>query len=136
MSELNALIIGTIVAVLTLLFKWVMSHVKLQNAQAQQLATDAFQNLLDKGAKFGATQLQAAEKNVGTIDVGNAGVAAGANFVIAHGPDLAKKVGVDVTTDDGRAAIVRSVTLRLGQVMANGAPPSIPLPASVTPPSQ
>lgn len=134
-DEVNALIIGTIVAVLGLLVKWLLAHIKLKSAQAQQIATDLFQNLLDKGAQYGATQLAAAEQNVGAINVGNAGVAAAANFVIAHGPDLAKKVGVDVTTEDGRAAVIRSVTLRIGQVLADGPPPPMPLPASVTPPA-
>lgn len=140
-TEINQLLVGIFLALGALAWKWLDAHSPLKNTQAEELARNAFSLLLDRGAQFGMTQINAAEQRVGTIDVGNAAVAAGANFVLAQGPKLAKSLGFDVTTDDGRAAIVRSVTLRVGTMMAEGdklgtakpAPASLPLaPAIVT----
>lgn len=150
-DEINALLIGLIIALVTLVWKWIDAHSPLKNTQAQQIARDAFKDLLDKGALYGLTQLRGAEQKVGSIDVGNVAVAAAANFVIQQGPGIAKKLGVDVTSDEGRASVIRSVTLRVGQLTGTEAgnvvhqsndatltvpkkamPATIPLPASVS----
>lgn len=120
-DEINTLLIGLFVAMATLLWKWIDTHSPLKNTQAEQIARDAFKDLLDKGAAYGMTQLKGAESKVGDVDVGHPAIAAAANFVIAQGPGLAKKLGVDVTTEEGRAAIIRSVTLRVGQLSGTDA---------------
>lgn len=132
-SEINTLLIGLVVALVSLAVKWLDNRSPLKGTQAEAVARDAFTALLTNGAKYGLTQLQAQEKRVGDIDVGNPAVAAGANFVIAQGPKLAAQMGFDVTTPEGRAAIIRSVTLRVGDLMtpAGSPPQSVPLPSSV-----
>lgn len=132
-DEINALIVGLFIAIATLAWKWIDAHSPLKKTQSQQIARDAYTSLLTTAAKYGLTQLQSAEKKIGEIDIGNAAVAAAANMVIAQGPILAKQVGVDVTTPEGRAAIIRSVTARIGDMQtAPASPPaSVPLPAEV-----
>lgn len=132
-DEINALIIGLFIAIATLAWKWIDAHSPLKKTQSQQIARDAYTSLLTIAAKYGLTQLQSAEKKIGEIDIGNAAVAAAANMVIAQGPLLAKQVGVDVTTPEGRAAIIRSVTARIGDMQTSpvSPPASVPLPADV-----
>lgn len=113
-SEIANLVGAIIVAIGLAVWKWLDAHSPLKNAQAEDLARSAFMGLLDKGAQFGVTQTQALETKVGDVDVGNPTIAAAANFAISHGPALAKAMGVDVTTAAGQAAIVRSVTARIG----------------------
>ncbi len=136
-DEINQLLIGLVLALLLMGWKWIDSHSPLKGTQAEAIARDAFTSLLCNGAKFGLTQLNSTEKKVGDIDVGNAAVAAAANYVIAQGPGMAAKLGYDVTTQDGRAAIIRMVTSRVGDLMTpeGAAPASLPLPAAVQPPS-
>lgn len=135
LSQLGA---GIIVALGLMLWKWIDAHSPLKNSQVEQVARGAYMDLLDKAAQFGATQLDSGLTKVGTLDVGNAAVAAAANFAIAHGPDLAKALGVDITTPEGQAAIVRSVTARVGTLLGTAAANSAPiyriaLPAAVVP---
>lgn len=133
LDELNTLIIGIFIALATLIYKWLDNRNPLKNSQADELARDAFTALLNNAARYGLTQLQSGESNVGTVDVGNAAVAAGANFVIAHGPELAAKMGFDINTPEGRAAVIRSVTLRVADMMtpAGEQPRALELPAAV-----
>jgi hypothetical protein len=100
------------------LWKWLDNRSPLKNTQAEELARQAFSTLLDKGAQFGASQVDSGLTKVGNTDVHNAAVAAGANFVIAHGPDMAKALGFDIETPAGQAAIIRSVTLRVSQLLS------------------
>lgn len=141
-QEINEIMVGIFLAIGTMLWKWIDSHSPLKQTQAEEISRQAFQQLLLTGAKFGVSQLQAQEKKVGDIDVGNAAVAAGANFVISHGPDLAKKLGFDISTPEGQAAIIRSITARVSDLMPSnvpgtvgvpGGPTSIPLPSNLQP---
>lgn len=120
-------------------WKWIDSRSPLKNTQAEDIARTAFMILLQKGAEYGATQMDSRLTKVGDIDVGNAAVAAGANFVMAHGPDLAKQLGVDITTPDGQAHIVQSITARVGTLLGNASAAQAPiykiaLPDAVLPP--
>jgi hypothetical protein len=134
-DEINQLLVALILGAGALLWKWIDARSPLKNTQAEQIARDAFSALLDKGARFGLTQAQGLEKKVGNIDVGNPAVAAGANFIIAHAPDMAKTLGIDITTEDGRAQIVRSIAMRIGVMqgatVGRGAPVPIPLPPEI-----
>jgi hypothetical protein len=151
-TEINELLVGLFLAIGAGVWKWIDAHSPLKKTQAEEISRNAFQALLLTGAKFGLSQLKGQEEKVGDINVGNPAVAAAANFVIAHGPALAAKIGVDVSTADGQAAIIRSVTARLsmllpgnvvvqpggavedvGAVMPVESPTSIPLPAEVQP---
>lgn len=138
-TEINELLIGLFLAVGAMVWKWIDAHSPLKKTQAEEVARTAFQNILLVGAKYGVSQLQAQEKKVGDIDVGNPAIAAGANFVISHAPDMAKKLGFDVTTPEGQAAIIRSVTARIADLLPAGdalgatAPATITLPAELQP---
>lgn len=112
-DEVNQLGAAIVLALGAVAWKWISAHSPLQSAQAQQVQHDLFDAILNRATQFGLSQATAAEKNVGSIDVGNAAVAAGANFIIAHAPDMAKRFGFDVTTDAGRAAIARMIAARL-----------------------
>lgn len=135
-DEINAVIIGIVLGLLGLAFKWLNDHSPVKNAQVQQMARDAFTTFANNAAKYGLSQLQSSETRVGEIDVGNAAVAATANFIIAQGPKIAADVGFDVTTPDGRAAIIRSATLRVADLASpvGAAPKPITLPDSVAAP--
>lgn len=119
-NEINELLVGLFLALGVMLWKWIDAHSPLKNSQAEQIARDAFKDLLDKGAAYGMTQLKGVESKVGGIDVGHPAIAAAANFVILQGPGLAKRLGVDVSTEQGRAAVIRSVTLRVGELSGTG----------------
>jgi hypothetical protein len=116
-TEINELLVGLFLAIGAGVWKWIDAHSPLKKTQAEEISRNAFQALLLTGAKFGLSQLKGQEEKVGDINVGNPAVAAAANFVIAHGPALAAKIGVDVSTADGQAAIIRSVTARLSMLL-------------------
>lgn len=139
-SDLGTFTAALIVGLGMIIWKWIDTHSPLKGSQTEEIARGAFMDLLDKGAQFGATQEDGLLTRVGDVDVGNAAVAAGANFVMAHGPDLAKSLGFDIETAEGQAAIVRSITARLGTLLGSaGAPGAAPiyriaLPPAVLPP--
>lgn len=113
-NDLAQLAVPLVLAIGGVLWKLLDNHSPLKNSQADDIARQAFMDLLDKGAQFGASQVASKLTMVGNIDVGHPAIAAGANFVLAHGPELAARMGFDISTDAGRAAIIRSVTARLG----------------------
>lgn len=118
-QDLNNLAIPIVLALGAAAWKWIDTHSPLKGTQAEAIARGAYMDLLDKGAEFGVTQMDSGLTKVGAIDIENPAIAAGANFVITHGADLAAKMGFDIETDDGRAAIIRSVTARIGTILAN-----------------
>lgn len=114
-NQLGQLAAGVILALGAVAWKWFETHNPIKNAQANELMRTAASALLDKAAEFGASQAESELKMVGTVEVGNAGIAAGANFALAHGLDMLKKLGFDGTTFEGQAAIIRMVTARMTQ---------------------
>lgn len=136
-DQINAMVIGLLLALGGILWKWISERSPLKNTQAEAIAREAFTALLCNGAKYGLTQLKSAETRVSHVDVGHPAVAAAANYIIAQGPGLAAKLGFDVTTPEGRAAIIRMATIRVADLMTppHAPPAEIPLPASVQPTS-
>ena len=134
-DQINAVVVALILALASLVWKWLAEHSPLKKTQTEEIARTAFMQLATMAAKYGLTQAQSLERKVGDIDVGNAAVAAAANFLITQGPGIAAKVGFDVTTPEGRAAVVRSVTARVGDLMTpeGNAPTAITLPPQVSP---
>lgn len=133
-DQLSQLGAALIVALGMMLWKWFETHSPLAKSQAGEVARQAAMLLLDKSGQFGATQIKSGLTKVGNVDVGNAAIAAGANFALAHGSDLLKAVGFDTQTDAGRDAIIRMVTLRLGTILdpsAGPVPTPLALPAGV-----
>jgi hypothetical protein len=136
-DQINAMVVALLLAFVTLAFRWLIDHSPLKNTQAEAITREAFETLLRNGAKYGLTQLESAETRVSHVDVGDSRVAAAANYIIAQGPKLAAKLGFDVQTPEGRAAIIRMATVRLADLMTPPDAPPAPvlLPPIVQPPA-
>lgn len=101
--------------------KFFRNHGIMLAEGAQKIISDRIGATIQNGLKF-ATSGADAGINKLNITVENPTVAAAANYAILQSPDLLKKAGIDVTTTQGQAALVRRVTAE-----------SMPTPAALAP---
>jgi hypothetical protein len=90
---------------------WLRNHGIAVSQKAQGLLVERANVVIANGQKYATT---AADDGVSKLKVQapNAEIAKAANYAIVQAPDLLKKLGYDVTTEEGQQAIVRMVTAR------------------------
>ena len=100
---------------------WLRNHGIAVSQAAQSLLVERANAVIANGQKYATTS---ADDGVSQLKVAapNATVAKAANYAIVQAPDLLKKLGYDVTTEEGQQAIVRMVIAR--SVPAIPAPPA------------
>jgi hypothetical protein len=81
---------------------WLRNHGIALKAADQQAAIARVNATIANGLNFATTQADVGIKKIGKA----------ANYVIAQSPELLKKVGMDPTTQEGQAALVRLVTAK------------------------
>jgi hypothetical protein len=72
-------------------------------------------------------QSKVASSNINSVTVQNGIVAAAANYAIAHVPDALKNIGVDVSTDAGKASLQQKIEARLAPAVMVGASSQAPM---------
>lgn len=100
---------------------WLRNHGIAAGQAAQQIVVDRVNETIKNGLKYATT---AADDGITKLKVStdNQTIAKAANYAINQSPDLLKKLGYDVTTEEGQQALVRMVTAR-----------SVPAPPAQTP---
>lgn len=104
------------------LVPWVLSHIKLKSAQAQQAVANLLTEMLLRGAAFAGSALASNVNLPAKISTGNATVDKIANYAVANSPDLLKKAGIDVTTTDGRQKLARRIVATVEQAAPTPTP--------------
>jgi hypothetical protein len=90
---------------------WLRNHGIAASQAAMSVIVDRVNATIVNGQKYATT---AADDGINklTINVSDPTVAKAANYAIMQSPDLFKKLGFDVTTEEGQQAVVRMVTAR------------------------
>lgn len=93
---------------------FVIAHLKIKNAQAQQLVTSLLTGVIQRGQVFAESEIKTAlVPRIAQASTGNEKVDKVIDYVAAQSPDLLKKVGVDVTTATGQHALARRIVATL-----------------------
>lgn len=99
---------------------WLRNHGIAAQQAALQIVSERVTATIQNGLKYATT---AADDGITklNVQVSDPLVAKAANYAILQSPELLKKAGIDVTTEEGQQALVRRVTAA-----------SAPAPAPVT----
>jgi hypothetical protein len=90
---------------------WLRNHGIALKAADQQAAIARVNATIANGLNFATTQADVGIKKL-NVQVDSEKIGKAANYVIAQSPELLKKVGMDPTTQEGQAALVRLVTAK------------------------
>lgn len=104
---------------------WLRNHGIAVTQAGQKLISDRIGATIQNGLKFAEAGADAGVSKL-SIEVKDPKVATAANYVIAQSPDLLKKAGIDITTDEGQATVVRRITAEM-QPALPGTPPTVDL---------
>lgn len=88
---------------------WLRNHGIAAGQDAQKAISDRINTTIQNGLKYAATEADDGVMKL-NVSAGNPLIAAAANYAILQSPDLLKKAGIDVTTQEGQMALVRRVT--------------------------
>lgn len=103
------LIDALITALAPLAVVWIVSHIKLKNAQAKQVISDLLTSVILRGKVFVSQTAVTETLKVGDFDTGNTRVDAVANYAAKMAPQVLKQAGIDVTTEGGQAALAARI---------------------------
>lgn len=92
---------------------FVLSHLKIKNAQAQGLISQLLTDVITRGANFANSEFQTQIPRIAQATTGDARVDKIIDYAAVQSPDLLKKVGIDVTTREGQQALARRIVATL-----------------------
>lgn len=88
---------------------WLRNHGIQAGQRAQQAISERITSTIQNGLKYATSGADIGISQL-NIKVDNPMIAKAANYAILQAPDLLKKAGVDVTTDEGQQTLIRRIT--------------------------
>jgi hypothetical protein len=87
---------------------WLRQHKINLDQNTQKVISDRITATIQNGLKYATA---GADTQLGklTVTVDNPTVAAAANYAIAQSPELLKKAGIDVATEEGQKILIRRI---------------------------
>lgn len=126
-SKLIEWFIATFGGVITLaLSAWLITLVQKMRIQATDALRKRFQEIILSGLSIGAAKAEEALQDAPKIDIKNAAAVTAIQYVQDHGAETAKKLGLDVKTEQAVDVIKANI-----EKMVND--PAVATPASISP---
>lgn len=97
----------------------------IKNKFGVEIDKKTIETALQNGLQL--AQKQVANANISSVTVQNEIIASTANYAITHASDALKSLGVDVTTDAGKANLVEKIEARLAPAVMVGASSQAPM---------
>lgn len=88
---------------------WLRNHGIAAKQAALQIVSNRVTATIQNGLQYATTAADDGVRKL-NVQVDNPLVAKAANYAILQSPELLKKAGIDVTTEEGQQALVRRVT--------------------------
>ncbi len=95
------------------LVQFLVRHGLLKNQQQAALASQQISAMADRLVTYNAPKLEAMIPKTLIVPAPNQTIATLANYALAQAPVLLKQGGIDPTTTDGQAKLVRLITARI-----------------------
>lgn len=106
---------------------WLVALARKLHVQMTDALRDRFQQIILSGLSIGAAKAEQELQGAAKVDIKNAAAATAVRYVQDHGAETAKKLGLDVMSDNAVEAVKANI-----EKMVND--PAVATPASISPP--